>query len=284
MHTVLELLQLTTDYFFKKQVESPRLNAELLLAHSLLCRRLDLYLMFDKPVQESEINTFREFVKKRGERVPLQYLIGDVEFYGLKFKTTKDALIPRPETELLVEKCLESAKGIPNARILDIGCGTGNILISLCVNLENASGIAIDISDSALLLAAENAAIHLMEDRISFRKKDVLNENCDDLGQFDFIVSNPPYVKQSDYLTLQEEIIKYEPAIAVTDYGDGYTFYRRIITISKDILKTGGTLFFEMAQDQSDTIRELLMENNFSDIVVYRDLQGIERVIKGLKN
>ncbi len=283
MHTVLELLQLTTGYFEKKQIESPRLNAELLLSHTLLCRRLDLYLMFDKPVKETELTAYREFVKQRGERVPLQYLVGDVEFYGLKFKTAKGALIPRPETELLVEKCLEAAVSFPDARILDIGCGSGNIVISLCANLENSSITAIDISEDALSLAVENAKAHILSERISFKKKDVLNEDCADLGQFDIIVSNPPYVKQADYAALQEEIVKYEPSIAVTDYADGFTFYRRIITLAEKLLNPRGILFFEMARDQTETIMELMRENNFTDIAVYKDLQSIERVIRGVK-
>lgn len=283
MHTVLTLIQLTTEYFEKKNIESPRLNAELLLAHVLSCKRLQLYLMFDKPVQEGELTQYRELIKKRGERMPLQYITGEVEFYGLSFCCEPAALIPRSETELLVEKCIEIMKPAGSAKILDIGCGSGNIAISLAFNLPDTSIDALDISGDAIELASRNESRILPASRINFINCDINSFDDSVSNVYDMIVSNPPYVSKEDYSGLQEEILSFEPNIAVTDFGDGYSFYKLISKKSQSLLKQGGYLVFEMAQGQTVKISDMMTENGFGNIEVFKDLQNIDRIIKGTK-
>lgn len=284
MHTVLELIQLTSDYFAKKQIDSPRLNAELLLAHVLHCKRLELYLMFDKPLQEAELTQYRSCIKQRAERMPLQYIMGEVEFYGFPFKVSPAALIPRQETEILVERANAlAAAAFTEPHILDIGCGSGIIPVSLARLLPAAKLSAVDISPEAIALSKENAELNSVADRITFYTADVSSIGVAHVGTFDMIVSNPPYVSKEEFATLQEEIVKYEPSIAVTDSGDGYTFYRIIVEKSRQLLNNGGFLLFEMGMGQSETIARIMEENEFSEIIVHKDYQNIDRVIQGKK-
>lgn len=282
MLTVLDLLTKTTAYFEKKQIESPRYNAEMLLAFVLHCRRIDLYLMFDKPVAEADIDSYRELLKKRGENHPLQYLIGSVEFYNVTLKVNQSALIPRPETELLVETVIESAKGRETCRILDIGSGSGNIPVALGHNLKQAEIVSVDISPDALQLCKENSAQYNLEERLTFACMDVFSDDLFSFGRFDYIISNPPYVSKEEFGTLQPEIVKYEPRNAVTDEGDGYRFYNRISAIAPRLLAAGGMLLFELGITQHAVVMDMMQKNGFSDIKIHKDLQGIERVISGV--
>ena len=283
MATVLELLTLTTDYFTKKEIESPRLNAELLLSHVLDCRRLDLYLWYDKPIGEPEVSTYREAVRQRGAQVPLQYITGETDFYGMRFKVNKHALIPRPDTEILVEKVIEFAKGIESPKILDIGTGTGNIAISLAMQITGSSVTAIDISEEAINLAKENAAVYNPVNPVQFVRMDIIEENLKLPEEYNIIVSNPPYVSLDEYALLKKEIISHEPKNAVTDFGDGLKFYRIITGLAQTHLLPGGLLLFEMGYSQAHDINAILHEHNFSDIEIFKDYQGIDRVIKGKK-
>ena len=173
MITVLEAIKLSTDYLEKKSVESPRANAEILLAEVLNCKRLELYLSFDKPLKEDELNRYREFIRKRGLRIPLQYIIGYVEFFGLKLTVNANVLIPRPETELLVEKIVNDYSNSESIRILDIGSGSGNISIAISKNIKNSNVLGIDISEKALEVAKQNAKNNLVQDNIEFMKFDI---------------------------------------------------------------------------------------------------------------
>ncbi len=283
MPTVLELLQLTSDYFAKKGIDSPRLNAELLLSHVLGCKRLDLYLSFDKPVQESEVNRYRETVRKRGAFTPLQYIIGETDFYGITLKVNSQVLIPRPETELLVEKAITIARSNKVTSILDIGTGSGNIAIVLARELPETLITAIDISNDALNLAKENAERYQVLRNVQFLQCDILQENEVLQKKYSMIVSNPPYVSSDEYPALQKEITLYEPRIAVTDEADGYRFYRRIIQLSSSLLEPGGMVIFEMALGQAEEIHKLLQAGGFTNIECMKDYQGIERIISGRK-
>ncbi|HEX2983759.1 MAG TPA: peptide chain release factor N(5)-glutamine methyltransferase, partial [Ignavibacteriales bacterium] len=205
-----------------------------------------------------------------------------VEFYGLDLKVNKSVLIPRPETEILVETILKLSDKTVKLKILDIGSGSGNIPIALAKNLPEAELAAIDISDDALQVAGENAVSNLLENRISFIKMDALKDNLDFPHKFDIVVSNPPYVSSKDFSGLQKEIIDYEPKQAVTDNSDGLMFYRAISAKAKDLLNDGGKLFFEIGMGQSADVEEL-MQNYFSDIIIIKDFAGIERVIYGTK-
>lgn len=283
MATVLELLTLTTDYFAKKEIESPRLNAELLLSHVLECKRLDLYLWYDKPVGDKEVVAYREAVRQRGLRVPLQYITGTTEFYGMKFKVNTHTLIPRPETELLVEHVLSFAKNMNVSSILDIGTGSGNIAIALARELPEARVTAVDVSDDAILMAKENAETYAVENPVAFLQLDIAADAVQLPGTYSIIVSNPPYVSFDEYQRLQKEVVEYEPKHAVTDFGDGLKFYRIISKLAAASLNPGGLLFFEMGYGQAADIQALLSNDGFTGIEVFKDYQGIERVIKGEK-
>ncbi|HMN49536.1 MAG TPA: peptide chain release factor N(5)-glutamine methyltransferase [Ignavibacteriaceae bacterium] len=280
MITVLEAIKLSTEYLEKKQVESPRTNAEILLADILHCKRLDLYLSFDKPLSENELNLYRESIKQRAMRIPLQYILGYVEFFGLKINVNQNVLIPRPETELLVEKIINDFKSIKNLRILDIGSGSGNISLSLAKNLENSFVTGIDISDKAIEVAIDNAIKNSVAN-VEFKLLDIMTEEIFNQGKFDLIVSNPPYVSKNDYQTLEPELKVHEPRVALTDNADGLTFYNRIITIAKNILKQQGYLYFEIGKDQHEIIYGLMNQQKFNNIKIQKDYSGIERMIYG---
>jgi release factor glutamine methyltransferase len=283
MITILEAINLSAQYLNKKGIESPRMNAELLLANVINCKRLDLYLAYDKPLSETELNKYREFIKSRGTFKPLQYIIGKVEFYGLEFKVTPAVLIPRPETEVLVENILNNCSKEKELSILDIGCGSGIIGITLAKNLHLSKIICTDISEAALNITKENADKNFVTDKVKIINHNILNETLNDFPDMDIIVSNPPYVSKIEFGTLQNEIKDYEPKIAVTDESDGYTFYKVITAKSSGKLKSGGKLFFEIAQGQSEQVKKILEENNFINIKMVNDYQNIDRVIFGDK-
>jgi release factor glutamine methyltransferase len=281
MLTVLDSIKLSTEYLQSKGIESPRINAELLLANILNCKRLDLYLKFDQPLKEEEIGTYREFIKRRGKFEPLQYITGLVEFYGMEFKVNKNVLIPRPETEILVETIISSSNPEENFDILDIGTGSGNIAVALAKNLLNSKISAVDKSPEALETAKENAKLNSVEDRVEFFNYSIINGNNFSTKKFDIIVSNPPYVPVAEFSKLQPELKVYEPRIALTDEGDGFSFFKIIASISKNILKENGKLFFEVGKDQYSMVEQILRDNNFKNINIKKDYLDIERVIYG---
>lgn len=283
MLTVLEALRLSTEYLEKKGIESPRLNAELLLSEILDCKRLDLYLKYDQPLKENEIIKYREWLARRGKNEPLQYIIGSVEFFGIKLKVDSSVLIPRPETELLVETIINQFKEIPSIVILDVGTGSGNIAIALAKNLPQSKILAIDISENALYVAKENAEHYGITNQIEFIKKDIFSDSLFKDLHFDVIVSNPPYVSILEYHALQKEIVSYEPKIAVTDYDSGLSFYKRITQIAFEYLKPNGKLFYEIGKGQSNDIYNIMNEYGFTDIQIVKDYQQIDRIIYGTK-
>jgi release factor glutamine methyltransferase len=283
MITVLEAINLSTQYLEKKGVESARLNAELLLAHILNCKRLNLYLMFDKPLNESELNIYREYIYRRGKREPLQYIIGYTEFYNVRIKTDSRALIPRPETELLVETVLEFYKDKTDISFLDIGTGTGCITISLLKNLKGSEALAIDISEKSLELAKENLLLNNLENSCKLLYFNALCNNYRTLGEFDFIVSNPPYVSKDDFENLLPELKNYEPKVALTDNEDGLKFYKAIIKNSFFILKKNGKLFLEINPSMASLITDLMKDYNYIDINLKKDFNNHYRIIYGEK-
>ena len=284
MLTILGVITKSTEYLDRKGIESPRANAEILLANILNCKRLELYLMYDKPLRDSELNSYREYLKRRSNYEPIQYITGSVEFYTLELKVTPAVLIPRPETEILVEVIIDSVKKEDELFILDFGSGCGNISIALAENLPNVHVTGIDISKDAIMIANENLEKYQLNTRVNFVNGDILKFNVNDFLNYDIIVSNPPYVSQNDYLNVQKEIKNFEPKIAVTDFSDGYKYFVKIITLASEILKSGGKLFFEMGEGQSKKINELLVKNNYKKIYVFKDYQKIDRVISGVKS
>ena len=270
---VLDVLQSTAAYFNKRHVESPRLNAEHLLAHSLGKKRIELYLEFERELTEPELAPLRELVRRRGQGEPLQHLLGTVEFCGHTFLCDKRALIPRPETEELVELLLE-VEPRP-AKILDVGTGSGVIALSLAAALPNAEVHAIDISDDALALAHENAARVQLAGRVQFWRGDLLDDVRD---AYDLIVANLPYVPRSDHEQLAPEVRR-DPEVALLGGERGDEIVRRFIEAAPPHLTPGGMLALEIGIGQADGLTRFLEEKNYRDISARQDYAGVTRFL-----
>jgi release factor glutamine methyltransferase len=271
--TVLDILQSTTAYFKKRGIENPRLNAEHLLAHSLGRKRLDVYLEFERDLAEPELAPLRELVRRRGQNEPLQHLLGTVEFCGNIFLCDKRALVPRPETEDLVE-LVESRIVNRESRIVDLGTGSGVIALSLAAKFPDAEIIATDISDDALLLARENA-VRLGTARVQFLKSDLL-ENID--GKFDLIVANLPYISRHDRDQLLPEVLR-DPEVALFAGEKGDEIIRRLIETAPSHLKAGGLLALEIGLGQEPGLIDLLRKKNYGDIEARNDYSGRTRFL-----
>ncbi len=272
--TVLEVLQSTTAYFQKHGIENPRLNAEHLLAHSLGRKRLDVYLEFERDLAEPELAPIRELVRRRGQNEPLQHLLGAVEFCGNVFLCDKRALVPRPETEELVEFLLQSTIDRQPSTILDVGTGSGVIALTLAQKFPEAKILATDVSDDALLLARENAA-RLQIDQVEFCNSDLL-ENVD--GNFDLIVANLPYISRRDRDQLAAEVLR-DPAVALFAGEKGDEMIRQLIETAPAHLNAGSLLALEIGLGQEPALTELFRQKNYRDIEAKNDYSGRTRFL-----
>jgi release factor glutamine methyltransferase len=273
--TVLEVLQSTTEYFKKRAIESPRLNAELLLAQVLGQKRIELYLEFERVLAESELAPLRELVKRRGQGEPLQHLLGTVEFCGRTFRCDKRALVPRPETEELVEWISDFKFQISDFRAVDVGTGSGVIALSLALRFPDAEIFGVDISREALELAAENAEALGLKDRVQFVEGSLL-ENFNE--RFDLIVANLPYVATTDRSTLSREVL-HDPEVALFGGESGAEMIGELIGGAPSRLQPGGRLALEIGIGQEGTLRDLLERKNYRDIEVKKDYSGIPRFL-----
>ena len=274
---LLEVLHGTERYLAERGVENPRLNAEHLLAHALGLKRMELYLQFDRALTESERAPLRDLVKRRGTREPLQHVLATAEFHGRSFISDQRALIPRPETEQLVEFALEIAKSKSTPAILDIGTGSGVIALTLALELPNAAVHATDLSPDALALAAENAARHAMTERITFHVADLLPPGD---TKFDVIVANLPYIPADEIASLSPEV-RHDTLTALDGGPDGLDLIRRLIDTAPLRLAPGGALLLEIGAGQADTVNAYLTERKFRDISVRPDYQNIPRFAVG---
>ena len=272
--TVLEVLQATTAYFNKHNIENPRLNAEHLLAHVLDQRRIELYLEFERKLTETELAPLRDLVKRRGEGEPLQHLLGTVEFCGLTFLCDKRAMVPRPETEELVE-FLKSDIRYPISDIVDVGTGSGVIALGLAAKFPEAKVLAVDVSDDALALAQENAARLDLSGQVRFVKSRLL-ENVD--GTFDLIVANLPYISTQDRHTLSREVLS-DPEVALFAGTRGDELVRELIAQAPSRLRPGGMLALEIGLGQSEALLSALAEKNYRDISSKTDYSGVTRFL-----
>lgn len=273
--TLLEILQSTTAYFEKRAIESPRLNAEHLLAHSLGRKRIELYLEFERTLTEAELTPLRELVRRRGQGEPLQHLLGSVEFCGRTFLCDQRALIPRPETEELVEQILRSTIDHEPSTILDVGTGSGVIALSLAAELPKAEVHAVDISEDALALAARNAKELGLENRVHFTRSDLLAQTA---GKFDLIVANLPYVPMADRTSLSREV-RHDPETAVFGGEAGDEIIRRLIAAATTRLHPGGLLALEIGIGQAEALSSFLFESGYSDISARHDYAGVTRFL-----
>src|SRR5436190_3825834 len=274
--TVLEVLQSTTAYFKKRGVESPRLNAEHLLAHILKRKRIELYLEFERPLAETELAPLRELVRRRGQGEPLQHLLGTVEFAGKTFLCDKRALVPRPETEQLVE-LLQSKIANRQSKILDVGTGSGVIALSLAARFPEAQVTATDLSDDALSLARENANRLGLTSRVEILRSDLLT--CVDQG-YDLIVANLPYVATGDRATLSREVA-HDPEVALLGGERGDEIVRRLMDEAPTRRAPGGLVALEVGIGQADDLAALMAEKNYHDIETARDYAGVIRFLFG---
>ena len=274
--TVLEVLRSTTGYFQKRNIDSPRLNAEHLLAHVLGRKRIDLYLEFERRLPESELKPLRELVKRRGSGEPLQHLLGTVEFCGRSFRCDKRALVPRPETEQLVELLVSLFKSeIAYSRMADVGTGSGVIGLTLAAEFPKAQIVGTDISEDALMLARENAVRLDLLDRVQFLRSNLLKNVQPD---FDVIVANLPYVSTEDRQNLSREVL-HDPEVALFAGARGDELVRQLIAQAPSWLRPGGILAMEIGIGQSETLMAALAEKNYRDIWTEKDYSGVIRFL-----
>ena len=272
--TVLEVLRSSTEYLKKRNIDNPRLNAEHLLAHVLGRTRMELYLEFEHTLNEAELAPLREVVRRRGQGEPLQHLLGTVEFCGLTFVCDQRAIVPRPETEELVE-LLESRIENRKSRIVDIGTGSGVIALTLAAKFPETEVYALDLSEDALALARNNAERLGLTERVHFFKSDLLQNISE---RFDLIVANLPYISMQDRQSLSSEVL-HDPAIALFGGTRGDELIRDLIEQAPPHLQPNGLLGLEIGVGQSELLREFLVEKNFHDIESKKDYSGIPRFL-----
>ena len=274
--TVLEVLQSTTGYFQKHNIESPRLNAEHLLAHVLQRKRIELYLEFERHLNESELTPLRDLVKRRGAGEPLQHLLGTIEFCGRIFVCDKRAMVPRPETEQLVELLISNFRSeTAHSRIVDVGTGSGVIALYLAAEFPEAEIVAVDISDDALALARENAGRLGLVDRVKFLPSNLL-ENV--AGTFDLIIANLPYVSKEQRQTLSREVL-HDPEVALFAGARGDELVRELVMQAPSRLRPRGMLALEIGIGQSEMLVAALAEKNYRDIWTEKDYSGVTRFL-----
>jgi release factor glutamine methyltransferase len=273
--TLLDVLQSTTAYFKKREIESPRLNAEHLLAHVLNRKRIELYLEFERDLTGEELAPLRELVRRRGQGEPLQHLLGTVEFCGRIFKCDQRALVPRPETEELVEFIIQSTINHQPLTILDVGTGSGVIGLSLAAHFPEARVHAVDISDDALALACENAERLSLSGRVQFTRGYLLEKFSE---RFDVIAANLPYVSMQDRQSLSREVLR-DPEVAVFGGDRGDELIRKLIDQAPKHLQPNGLLALEIGIGHSEALWDLLTQKNYHDIESKNDYAGIPRFL-----
>jgi release factor glutamine methyltransferase len=274
--TVLEVLQSTTGYFQKHNIESPRLNAEHLLAYVLNRKRIELYLEFERHLNESELAPLRGLVKRRGAGQPLQHLLGTVEFCGHTFSCDERAMVPRPETEQLVELLISRFQSeIADSRIVDVGTGSGVIALILAEEFPEAEIVAVDISEDALALARENAERLGLTDRVQLLRSNLLE---DTEGSFDLIAANLPYISTGQRQTLTREVLR-DPEVALFGGARGDELVRELIMQAPSRLRPRGMLALEIGIGQSEMLVAALSEKNYRDIWTENDYSGVTRFL-----
>jgi release factor glutamine methyltransferase len=276
--TIKEIIDYGAEAFIKNS-EVPRKEIELLVMSVCGLKKIDLILKSDEKISEDDLLKIKELIKERVKGIPLQYLLGNQEFMGLNFVVTEDVLIPRQDTEILVEEIISRYKNESNLRVLDIGTGSGAISISLAKFLKKAQVFSIDISKEALTVAKLNAKKNKVSEQITFIESNLF-ENLTVEESFDIIVSNPPYIPSKDILELQREVKDYEPMLALDGGEDGLDYYREITKKCVDHLKKDGLLAYEIGYNQGIDVFKML-ENDFYHIEIIKDLQKHDRVVLG---
>lgn len=277
--TVLELLNKSASYLAAKGSSSPRLDAELLLSDVLGCSRIQLYVGFERPLDEGEVAAYRQAVMRRGRREPVAYIRGHKEFMGLDFQVAEGALVPRPETELMAEAGIEALKGVPEPHLAELCCGSGAPGISVALHYPGSRLLLSDVSEGALAIAMRNISLHGLDGRAEALQSDLFSSwPVPFEGEFDLIMANPPYIRTTDIDALEPEISVHEPRIALDGGEDGLDFYGRIAEGALRWLKPGGAIVLEMGAGQAESVCGMLEKAGYGGIAVRKDLLGIDRV------
>ena len=274
----LDIFNKSVDYLKKNGVPSPLLDTEYIFSDVLKVSRNTLKYSMSREIKEEDKDKIREMLVLRAKkRKPLQYILGEWEFYGLPFKVSEGVLIPRADTEILVEQCIQLMREVEEPNILDIGSGTGAVSIAIANELKSSSVTGIDINEKAIELANKNKTLNKIKN-INFVKSNLF-ENLDKDFKYDLIVSNPPYISKNEYETLMPEVKNYEPQNALTDLGDGLYFYREISKLAGEYLKDTGYLAYEIGYNQAKDVTKILQNNNFDILSVIKDYGGNDRVV-----
>lgn len=282
--TVKRILDWTTKYLKESGSETPRLDAEILLAHARGCPRIQLYVQYLEAMTDPQRAVMRELVRRRAQHEPVAYLVGHREFFGLDFQTNSAVLIPRPDTETLVLELIRIARVRANAHVLDLGTGSGCIAISTAKHLPDVSVTAIDISPEALAVARDNATRHAVADRIEFLEGDLFKPLSGSNRQFDVIASNPPYVAEGEMETLAADVRQHEPRLALAAGPRGLDVIERLIRDAGPYLRPEGWLLIEIAPEQKDDVSRQLQGQGFLDVEALRDAAGDDRVLRARKS
>jgi len=280
---IKELLNRSDQFLAKKGIESSRLDAEVLMADLLDMERINLYVKYDYPLKSTEIDNYREMIKKRAKRMPVAYITEKKEFMSLEFRVEEGVLIPRPETENLVETVIEYCRQqeLESPQIIDVGTGSGAIAVSLAHYLEQAKVVGVDLSARALKVARQNMEKHELSERMSILKSDLLAEFIKrEIKGIDIIVSNPPYITQAEMKDLPPEVKK-EPKTALEAGEDGLEYYRRLIPEAEKVLKNGGKIFLEIGYQQAEAVTDLFGEN-WTEVEVKKDYSENDRIVSAL--
>ena len=274
---VIDLINWAESYFKEKGFENPRSEIEWLLRAVLKCNRMDVYLRFEEPLSQSQLATLRSWVKRRLEREPLQYITGFCDFYGREFSVNEHVLIPRPETERLIDTALEKVKGLDSPSILDIGAGSGCIATTLGLEILGSTVLGIDVSEDAIGIANKNKE-KLEAENVSFQKMNILKQRPE--GEFDVLVSNPPYIPKGEMDGLMKDVKDFEPTVALTDQKDGLIFYKRFAEVGKEVVKSGGWIILEVGlEDHPSAVKNIFSESGFPDTELIKDYNGDDRVL-----
>jgi len=280
--TIQKLLNWVTEYLTSKGIDSPRLSAELLLSHVLALKRIDLYTQFDKTVAKQQLDILHDLVKRAGQDEPVAYLVGKTEFYSLELNVTPDCMIPRPETELLVERAIEFLRTRRDTQfVCDLCTGCGCIAVAIAKNYPDARIIATDICDAALAVAAGNIEKHQLKERITLLCGDLFDPIISglDVDKFDLIACNPPYVSTAEYEKLDKNVKDYEPKVALFAGVDGLDIYRRVIEKADRFLKPDAALMLEIGYAQGQAVRQLLEQTGaFAEIKIEKDIHNNDRI------
>ncbi len=286
--TINKLLSWISQYLKDRKIESPRLHAELLISYVLGLKRIELYTHHDTQVAKHDLEKLHALVKRAGLNEPIAYLVGKTEFYSIEIEVSQDCLIPRPETELLVQRAIEFLRMRDGIQLVcDLCTGSGCIAVAIAKNFSQAKIIATDISDQALLIAARNVEKYNLQERIKLLSGDLFDPVIPqlDTGKFDLIVSNPPYISDIEYEKLDKNVKEYEPRIALFAGVDGLDIYKRIIEKADLFLKPSAALMFEIGYSQGPSVRELLDNTqSFSEITIEKDFNDNDRIVKAIKN